>query len=132
MPVHVLPVSSWCYVYTTQKANHADMKHSYTGIYSFGDPPPPPPHTHTHTSSAKHQALTAVLVCILVAMVTFVLHAALCFLTRQWAYRAALQTMYNSSGHQQLSPHTKRKRLRKRRPKLVQLPQYSSSSDCSL
>lgn len=79
----------------------------------------------------SNQALTAVLLCILVAMVTFMLHAALCFLTRKWAYRAALQSLYSTSGGQHRPPHSKKKRLRKRRPRLVQLPQHSSSSDCS-
>lgn len=141
LDLHRLGISLVLDTTTQDKIYHYEATHLITsmkGIFIWSSSSSPlsfilsPPSTNTHPSSANHQALTAVLVCILVAMVTFVLHGALCFLTRKWAYRAALQTMYGTSERHHLSPHSKRKRLRKRRPKLVQLPRYSSSSDCSL
>ncbi len=75
------------------------------------------------------QTKITVAIALVVAITTLILHVALCWVTRQWAYHAVERNSPHYMLHK-LSV-TKKKRLRKKRPKFHRVP-LESSTDCSL
>lgn len=77
----------------------------------------------------------AVAISLLIALVTLMIHALLCYLTRRWAYMSVSRSQELVAPSNMIS-QKKRKKLKRRKPRpkfrAPLMLHYTSSTDCSL
>ena len=78
----------------------------------------------------------AVALSLLIALLTLLIHTLLCYVTRRWAYRAAVRAQRHANIEGVRLSQEKRKKLKRRKPRpkfrTPLMLHYSSSTDCSL